>query len=506
MRTLCASGLVALVATLPLRADAPAAAVVRDTWEAAYLEGGKAGYVHTEVRRTGAPDRPVFRSTVEMELSVRRFNDIVRLRMQTGTEETADGRVTAVSMTQELGKDQQLIMRGLVEGDVLHVRVNGAGRHLDKRIPWNDKVVGLYRQESLFRERHVKPGDEFSYQSYEPTVTAVITTRVSVKDYEDVTLPGAPRPTRLLRVEARGDRIAGFQLPPMTLWLDQDYTPVRSQTEIPGLGRLTLYRTTRAAARGAAPVVRMTDIGFSQLVRLNRRIPRPYDTRRVVYRVRVAGDEDAATSFARDARQEVQNVHGDTFELRVRAAPQDPEPIEHPARVGREYLKSCYFLNCEDSRVREHARHAVGREADPWEKARRIERWVHDHMENKNFTEALATADHVARTLEGDCTEHAMLAAAMCRAAGVPSRIAVGLLYVDSPRGPAMGFHMWAEVWARGRWLPIDPTLGRGHVGATHLKISDDSWSETQSLTPLLPVLRVLGKVSVEVLRVDDGE
>lgn len=65
-----------------------------------------------------------------------------------------------------------------------------------------------------------------------------------------------------------------------------------------------------------------------------------------------------------------------------------------------------------------------------------------------------------------------------------------------------MGFHMWAEVLVRGQWFPIDATLGKGFVGATHLKISDHSWHDTQSLTPLLPVVRVVGKLSIEVLSV----
>ena len=69
-----------------------------------------------------------------------------------------------------------------------------------------------------------------------------------------------------------------------------------------------------------------------------------------------------------------------------------------------------------------------------------------------------------------------------------------------------MAYHMWTEVWVRGQWLPIDATLGRGYVGATHLKIADHSWADTTSLTPLLPVLRVLGKLSIEVVRVDGME
>jgi transglutaminase-like putative cysteine protease len=150
--------------------------------------------------------------------------------------------------------------------------------------------------------------------------------------------------------------------------------------------------------------------------------------------------------------------------------------------------------------VKELARKAAGSETDPWRKALRIERWVHDHMHNRN-DEALATAKDVARTLEGDCTEYSMLMAAMCRAEGIPSRTAIGLIYADTRNsGPVFAFHMWTEVWVRGRWVPLDATLGRGYVGATHLKITDHSWHDTRSMTPLLPILRVLGRVTIDVV------
>jgi transglutaminase-like putative cysteine protease len=119
--------------------------------------------------------------------------------------------------------------------------------------------------------------------------------------------------------------------------------------------------------------------------------------------------------------------------------------------------------------------------------------------------EALAPADHVARTLQGDCTEYAMLTAAMCRAEGIPSRTAIGLVYADVKSGPVFAFHMWTEVLIKGQWIPLDATLGRGYVGATHLKITDASWHDERSLTPLLPVVRVLGRdrMSIEVVRVE---
>jgi transglutaminase-like putative cysteine protease len=168
-------------------------------------------------------------------------------------------------------------------------------------------------------------------------------------------------------------------------------------------------------------------------------------------------------------------------------------------------LQSCHFINCDDARVKELARRATGDEKDPWAKARRLERWVKQNMRPDNSV-PLGPAGEVTRELRGDCRQYALLTAALCRAEGIPARTAVGLLYVEKSRRPFMGFHMWTEVWIDGQWLGLDGTLGLGTVSAAHLKIADHSWHDTSSLTPLLPVNRILGKISIAVLRTEARE
>jgi transglutaminase-like putative cysteine protease len=119
---------------------------------------------------------------------------------------------------------------------------------------------------------------------------------------------------------------------------------------------------------------------------------------------------------------------------------------------------------------------------------------------------ALGPASQVARELRGDCRGYAFLTAALCRAESIPARTAVGLIYVEKAGKPYFGFHMWTEVNIDGRWLGVDGTLGRGGIGAEHIKVADHSWHDMESLTPLLPVNRILGKTRIEVVSVDAGE
>jgi transglutaminase-like putative cysteine protease len=273
---------------------------------------------------------------------------------------------------------------------------------------------------------------------------------------------------------------------------------------MPGLGYLVFERGTQDLANAPLNPAQLPDILDRQSIKLSRRIARPHDLGQIVYRITLSDDKDPAKTFAQDARQTVRNVKGNTFEMVVRAVRTPPTqgPANGPG-PGAEFLESNYFITGADERVKQHAAAAVGREADPWKKALLIEQWVHHNMKVQDFTEAMAPASHVAQTLEGDCTEYAMLAAAMCRAAGVPSRTAIGLVYVDAgpPRPPFLGFHMWTEVYVRGAWVAIDATLGQRGIGPAHLKIADASWHDTRSMTPLLPLMRVmLGRPQIEVV------
>ena len=90
-----------------------------------------------------------------------------------------------------------------------------------------------------------------------------------------------------------------------------------------------------------------------------------------------------------------------------------------------------------------------------------------------------------ARTGSGDCTEHAVLLAALLKARMIPSRVCHGLVYVElggsAINGQAedgmesaassdgqFGWHMWSQALINGHWHDLDATLHVPYtVGAT---------------------------------------
>jgi len=485
--------------------------LISESWEHALLEDGKGGFikvghVHFTIRAIERNGQTIHRATKELRLTIRRGGQVAKVVADTGTEETLEGKVVGVFMRQGLGQEQTLVMTGTVVGDKLQVKVEGQVKN-ERDIPWNGKIIGLIGEQQFLKNQKARPGDAFDYLIFEPTLNAIVTVRVKVLDFEDLTVVGGKHKT--LKVVASPDKIQNVQLPASTIWADgNNLSILQSEVELPGLGKLRMVRTTKEQALAPVSGTGGIDLIATQSISLNQSIPQIHTQRAVTYRLSLDGTDDVMELFSQDRRQEAKKVDGAprSIDLTVEAV-RKPTKVEKPEPAGDEFIKSNYFINSADETVQLLAKRAVGDAKDPWEKAKRVERYVNQNMKSFTFSEALMTADQVAKNLSGDCTEYAMLTAAMCRAQGIPSRTAIGLVYVESRPKPTLAFHMWTEVNIDGQWLAIDATLGYGSVGPGHLKITDASWHDIRSFTPLLPVMRViLAKPKAEVVRVYRAE
>jgi hypothetical protein len=94
-----------------------------------------------------------------------------------------------------------------------------------------------------------------------------------------------------------------------------------------------------------------------------------------------------------------------------------------------------------------------------------------------------------------------VLLAGLARARGIPARVAIGLVYQASTQ--SFAYHMWNELWLTDRWVPMDATLGRGGIGAAHLKLADSNLAGAQAYSCFLPVAQVIGQLKIEILEVE---
>src|SRR5437868_6889433 len=86
-----------LLAASSAPAGEPKSKLLVDLWDAAHLQGGRAGFVHTTVHELDRDGQKTRRITIELFLNLKRNSDVIPLRVTTATEETAAGKVVATS-------------------------------------------------------------------------------------------------------------------------------------------------------------------------------------------------------------------------------------------------------------------------------------------------------------------------------------------------------------------------------------------------------------------------
>jgi len=155
----------------------------------------------------------------------------------------------------------------------------------------------------------------------------------------------------------------------------------------------------------------------------------------------------------------------------------------------RKYLISTPFLQVEDKEIRELSLSIVKGERNQVEKVRKIMNWVYENIEKKPSV-TLPSAKEVLRERYGDCNEHAVLFAALCRAAGIPCIIASGLVY----EGGVYYYHAWDAVYLGGKWYFVDPIFGEFPASPHHLLLK---LGEIQKQAELLSIV---GKLEIEVV------
>jgi hypothetical protein len=498
MRRFIASALVIFLALAPARAEQTQGRVLRESWYQSLAETGRLGTMRLLAHEVYRDGQRLIHTTVHEDVSYLRSGDPYSDSQEQETLETPSGQVVEIRYSVTLSKQQRLRVRGTVEGTemVLHALDDkGQPTPFARRIPWPSGTLGLFAQDRFFEGKKLRPGDVFTIHAFNVYANCVVPITYTVRPSELTAVGREWR--RLVRVDQVYAKEA--YLTAAKLWLDASGRIVKIQEDDTTLfGPLMRELTDKETATAKfKPRVRDKEAPIA--------IDRPITVRRgrpleLVIRVRVEGEDQPGTLFEQDDHQRVIRADSKAVELRLIAKPQTqpPAPEQPPPEVPAEYRESNFFIRSDDPVVQQLAREAVGDEKEPQEQLRLIRKFVRSKCRG-SYEVAFATADEVARTLEGDCSEMGVLAAAMCRAAGIPSRIVFGFVYDANHEGFAG--HLWPEVYADGRWQPFDTTGVIDGVQAAYLKVASFSMKDVLNPDELVQVRRTLaGPMRIEVV------
>jgi hypothetical protein len=176
--------------------------------------------------------------------------------------------------------------------------------------------------------------------------------------------------------------------------------------------------------------------------------------------------------------------------------PQPPAPAwPQDAAAGPEWTGDGFYLDLGDARLEE-----LLNDCRP-STFSCLETLVDRTIRTKSLQFGFAGVREVLDSRAGDCTEHALLLAALLRKRGIPARLAYGFLLTEA------GFigHAWTEARAGSQWFWLDPSFpeGRPYPYKLRLGVIDPAqpvWGQIG-----VSLLAVAGGVRAEILEAADG-
>jgi hypothetical protein len=462
-----------LVVLILIQSIVSGAQTEKDEYYAVIMDGAKVGYaMHSRSVENGQ-----VKTTETLDVTIGRFGTPISIKTVETCVETTKGEPISFSAEQDMG-----IMATKTEGFVgkdgtVKVQTNpGApgGSVQENSFPWPKGALMAEGLRIISMEKGLKEGTTYDVNVFSPGLMAAVGTQVKVGAKEEVDLFG--RVVKLTKTEATMS-MPGMGEMATVSYIDEDFEALKTELAMMDM-KLELIACEKEFALGGNEIF---DIADKMFVASPEPIENVGSAKKVGYYLKPVEGAGNFTIPAGD-NQRVERLENGSVIVVV-------EPVSAPKRVKFPYkgsdkeiieaTKPNRFLQSDDAKVMELAKRAVGDTKDAGEAAKRIEAFVADYIDDMSLSVGYASAAEVAVSRKGDCSEFAVLTAAMCRSVGIPAKVVVGVAYVDDFMGKAgFGGHAWTEAYIGNKWIGLDATFkaaGRRGFDAGHIALARGS-------------------------------
>jgi len=320
----------------------------------------------------------------------------------------------------------------------------------------------------------LRVGEEVMIDAFDPMTFAMGKARVKCVGEETIEAAGEKVRTKIVETSTNGLSSKA--------WIDDNEEIVRAETPL----GFTLRRISPQEA--LAPAGEAPPADLLRTVAVHPTGMKPFRGAKHMT-ARLSGV--AETNYP--PTDEIQTAKGSEYTITVPSEPTNAVAPNPSDDTLKERLASDAFIQSDHPRVKERAAKIVGDETNPWRRAMRVYDWVYTNI-RKTVVLSVPSALETLETREGDCNEHAVLFAALARAAGIPTRVAIGLAWSDDLDG--FYYHAWPEAFV-GNWIPMDPTLGQPIADSTHVKLLNGNIEAWPQLLPYL------GQLHMEIVAIE---
>ena len=484
----------ALLATIFL--TAAAAAQDSDRWYLVKMMNQPCGDLHSVVRTEG--DRVI--TSNAMKISLKRGEAVLMtIAVESEFVETKDGRPISMKSVQNMGGQPATSTYTFKEDGSVELVSQQGGQPIAKTLPKPEGVwLPPHASDKYIRQRLKAGAEEITVRTIDPT-SGIDPVTVKYTGFEKTSVVVEGRTIDAIKRSITTN--AGGAVVKSTDYVDSECELIRSRMDLGGIS-LDIIATDKEGAKktGDAP-----EIMVSTFATPDKPIDNPRRTSKVVLHLSVPEEMPALPNTSS------QRVERTKDGARVTITGEAIHPAPEQDMNDPALLAATTMANINDDEIKKLAQRAVeGADDSPQAKAEACRRFVHKYIKKKNLGTAFASASEVARSREGDCTEHGVLLTALLRAHGIPSRAVVGLIYADQFAGAEriFGYHMWSQalltVDGQPRWIDLDPTLPDKHpFDATHITLDTSKLADGTPVAGLGAIASMLGRLTIKVESVE---
>lgn len=427
------------------------------------LDGHKIGSMHT----TRSVERRRVVTTQRLQVEFERSGTKISLMESEVDEETVDGiALKFESRTRTSGVEN--FSRGEIrDGHKLEVHSRIGGADQTRTLEWPQGALLAEGLRLVELHAGYAPGTRYSSLAFQADSLEAITIDSVVGDSESVDLPdGARTLTRIEQTIRLPDAPAKS-----VAWVDHEQNVAKLVMPIMGF-ELTMIACSKACAQ--APN-QSADILAHGIVAAPRALSAEQRKRGIALTLS-ASDGGDVLQFAQTDEQRVTSADGS---VTLRIAPVDPLTPSIEGKPEAADSRPNDWLQSDAPEVAALASKGAAGAKSARAQMQQLEAFVRGYIRTKDLNIGYASALEVARRPEGDCTEHAVLLAALGRTLGIPTRVVDGLAYVDAYAGRQHVFvpHAWTQAYVDGHWQSFDAALSGFDAGHIALSYGDgDPW------------------------------
>lgn len=418
----------------PVRSD--------DHWMTITQAKRKIGYAHRTLTTTGKGYR--LEESVLMRIST--MGVVQDIRMKTQSDLHADMTLSVFDFDLQ-SHLFRFVARGEIKGKeaVIHYGMPTALRKMV--LPLQEAPHLSNSMFDVLKGKKLKTGDEIVIHVLDPATMGQRPVRLNVMGQETIAVMGQQRNALKLDVDFMGAR--------QFAWLGEEGDVLREE----GMLGMTLERVTKEEALGGLTLSAGADLSEVASIQANMPIDDPDALTKMT--VRLEKNIDMKALFLDGGRQ---RFHNSLLTIEKEPWPAGPAGKPYPEEI-RSFLRPSPFIQSNDALIIKQVREIVAPRDSDRVKAKKIVDWLYRRIEKR----PVLSVPNAVETLEnrmGDCNEHAVLLAAMARAAGIPAQVEAGLVY---QRG-RFYYHAWNVLYL-GAWITADATFGKMPADVTHIRL-----------------------------------